>query len=84
MTAVPPDPDPVETPTVGSAHGVEPGETPPDSGSTTQSANQDPPPRSRMTPTGVAALIAVGVIFAIFLVVAVVYLLQVAGLMDRW
>ena len=65
-------------------HGVEPGETPPDSGSTTQSANQDPPPRSRMTPTGVAALIAVGVIFAIFLVVAVVYLLQVAGLMDRW
>jgi hypothetical protein len=84
MTAMPPDPDPVEIPTVGDAHGVQPGETPPDSGSTTQSANRNPPPRSRMTPIGVAALIAVGVIFAIFLVVSVVYLLQVAGVMDRW
>jgi hypothetical protein len=84
MTATPPDPDPVELPTIGDPHGVQPGETPPDSGSTTQSANQDPPPRTRMTPTGVGALIAVGVIVAIFLVVAVVYLLQVAGLMDRW
>ena len=34
MTALPPDPDPAEMPTVADAHGVEPGETPPDSGST--------------------------------------------------
>lgn len=84
MTALPPDPDPVETPSVGSGQGVQPGETPPDSGSTSQSANQNPPPRSRMTPTAIAALIAVGVLFAIFLTVAVIYLLQVAGVMDRW
>jgi len=84
MTALPPDPDPAEIPTVADAHGVEPGETPPDSGSTSQSANQDPPPRSRMTPTGVAALVAVGLIFTIFLIVSVVYLLQVAGVLDRW
>ncbi|MCV7420339.1 hypothetical protein H7K45_07290 [Mycobacterium yunnanensis] len=84
MTALPPDPDPAEIPTVGDAHGVEPGETPPDSGSTAQSANQDPPPRRRMTPVGVAALIAVGLLFTIFLIVSVVYLLQVAGVLDRW
>jgi hypothetical protein len=84
MTAVPPDPDPVENPAVASAHGVEPGETPPDSGSTSATSNQDPPPRHRLTPTAVAVMIAVGVLFAIFLTVSVVYLLQVAGVMDRW
>ncbi|BDX35115.1 hypothetical protein TUM20985_56620 [Mycobacterium antarcticum] len=84
MTAVPPDPDPVEMPTVGSAHGVEPGETPPDSGSTSATANQDPPPRSRFTPAMVGGMVVVGVLIAIFLTVAVLYLLQVAGLMDRW
>ena len=83
MTAVPPDPDPAESPIVADAHGVEPGETPPDSGSTSASANQNPPPRSRLTPTAVAAMIAVGVLFAIFLTVAVIYLLQVGGVMDR-
>jgi hypothetical protein len=84
VTAVSPDPDPAEMPTVASAHGVEPGETPPDSGSTSASANQDPPPRRRLTPTTVAAMIAVGVLFAIFLTVSVIYLLQVAGVIDRW
>ncbi|MBJ7337036.1 DUF6480 family protein [Mycolicibacterium sp.] len=83
MTAVPPDPDPADSP-IASAHGVEPGETPPDSGSTSASANQDPPPRRRFTPTTVIAMVAVGLLFAIFLTVAVLYLLQVAGLMDRW
>ena len=84
MTALPPDPDPVESPTVASAHGVEPGETPPDSGSTSATANQDPPPRSRMTPAMVGTVVAVGGLIAIFFTVAVLYLLQVAGLMDRW
>jgi Family of unknown function (DUF6480) len=83
MTVVPPDPDPDRMPTA-SAHGVDPGETPPDSGSTSATSNQDPPPRRRLTPPTVAAMIAVGVLFALFLTVAVIYLLQVAGVMDRW
>jgi hypothetical protein len=32
----------------------------------------------------VAMLIAVGVLFAIFLTVSVLYFLQVIGVMDRW
>ena len=84
MTAMPPDPDPDDAPGSGSGGGVEPGETPPDSGSTTQSANQDPPPRSRFTPTMVAALIAAGIFVAVFLVIAVLYFLQATGVMDRW
>jgi hypothetical protein len=83
MTALPPDPDPAE-PSIASGGGVEPGDTPPDSAQTSASSNQDPPPRRRFTPITIAALIAVGVLFAIFLTVAVLYGLQVAGLMDRW
>jgi hypothetical protein len=48
------------------------------------SANQNPPPKGRFTPITIAAMIAVGVLFAIFLTVAVLYGLQVAGLMSRW
>ncbi|MCW2519093.1 MAG: hypothetical protein JWR46_1712 [Mycobacterium sp.] len=82
MTALPPDPDPAETPAV--AHGVDPGDTPPDSAQTSATSNQDPPPRRRMEPTTVVAMITIGVLFVIFLTVAVVYLLQVAGVIARW
>jgi Family of unknown function (DUF6480) len=84
MTALPPDPDPATTSAVAGGGGVEPGDTPPDSAQTSASANQDPPPRRRFTPSMIATMIAVGVLFAIFLTVAVLYGLQVAGLMDRW
>ncbi|MET0475923.1 MAG: DUF6480 family protein [Mycobacterium sp.] len=84
MTALPPDPEPTETTGLADGGGVQPGDTPPDSGSTSASANQNPPPQRRFTPITIAAMIAVGVLFAIFLTVAVLYGLQVAGLMDRW
>ena len=32
----------------------------------------------------IAILIAVGVLFAVFLTVSALYLLQVMGVMDRW
>ena len=83
MTAVPPDPDPLDTPALDGG-GVEPGDTPPDSGQTSASANQDPPPRRTLTPMTVAAMIGVGIVAAIFLTVAVLYFLQVIGVMDRW
>jgi hypothetical protein len=37
-----------------------------------------------MEPTTVVAMITIGVLFVIFLTVAVVYLLQVAGVLARW
>ncbi|MCW2514335.1 MAG: hypothetical protein JWR11_3377 [Mycobacterium sp.] len=84
MTALPPDPDPAETAALTDGGGVQPGETPPDSAQTSASANQDPPPRKALSPMTLTAMIAVGVLFVIFLTVAVLYLLQVAGLMNRW
>ena len=84
MTALPPDPDPSDTAGLASGGGVQPGDTPPSSGSMSASANQNPPPKGRFTPITIAAMIAVGVLFAIFLTVAVLYGLQVAGLMSRW
>jgi hypothetical protein len=84
MTALPPDPDPAEAASVDAGGGIEPGDTPPDSAQTSASANQNPPPRHKRTPTMVAMLIAVGVLFAIFLTVSVLYFLQVIGVMDRW
>lgn len=83
MTALPPDPDPLNTASVA-AEGVQPGETPPLSASTSASANKNPPPRRMLTPGAIVGMIAVGLLFAVFLTVAVLYGLQVAGLMDRW
>jgi hypothetical protein len=84
VTALPPDPDPADTPAIADGGGVEPGDTPPDSAQTSGSSNQDPPARRRFTPTSVAALIAIGVFVAVFLAVAVVYLLQVLGVLNAW
>jgi hypothetical protein len=84
MTALPPDPDPAEASALTRGGGVQPGDTPPDSAQTSASANQDPPPRRRFTPATIAGMVAAGVLFLIFLTVAVLYGLQVAGLMDRW
>ena len=84
MTALPPDPDPAETPEILDGGGVQPGETPPDSDSMSASANKDAPPQRRFTPITIAAMIAVGLLAVLFLVVAVLYGLQVAGVMDRW
>ncbi|MET0455390.1 MAG: DUF6480 family protein [Mycobacterium sp.] len=82
MTALPPDPDPANTSVA--AGGVEPGDTPPDSAQTSASANQDPPPRSRFTPAMIAAMVAVGIFFAVFLTISVLYFLQAIGVMPRW
>lgn len=84
VTAPPPDPDPSVTTGLEDGGGVQPGDTPPDSGSLSATANQDPPPRRRTGPLPMAGMIAVGVLFVVFLTVAVLYGLQVAGLMDRW
>jgi len=84
MTALPPDPDPSDSTGLTPGGSVQPGDTPPDSGSLSASANQDPPPTRRFTPAAIVGMVGVGIIFVVFLIVAVLYGLQVFGLMDRW
>jgi hypothetical protein len=79
MTAQPPDPDPADTPGLEPGGGVAPGDTPPDSAHVTQSANTDPTPARRFTPGAIAAFAIVGIIAAVFLVVAILRLLEIAG-----
>lgn len=84
MTALPPDPDPSDTTGLSEGGSVEPGDTPPDSGSLSASANRDPLPARRFTPVSIAGMVVVGLVFVLFLTVAVIYGLQVFGVMDRW
>lgn len=83
-TALPPDPDPSDTTGLSEGGSVQPGDTPPDSGSLSASANQNPPPKRRFTPVAIAGMIAAGIVVVLFLTVAIVYGLQVFGLMERW
>lgn len=74
MTAVPPDPDPADTPDLEPGGGVSPGSTPPDSGQTSGLGEPEPRPRRKVTPTSVVALIAIGVLIALFAATAVLLL----------
>jgi hypothetical protein len=76
VTAVPPDPDPVNTTNVERGGGVSPGETPPASGQTSASSNADPPARRKYSPGVIVALIAVALFAALFAVTAVLMLLK--------
>jgi hypothetical protein len=79
MTANLPNPDPADVPNLAPGGGVDPGDTPPDSGQTSATANKDPKVGKRMTPTAVITIIAVGVIVLIFVAVAVVYIGNIVG-----
>jgi hypothetical protein len=79
VTAVPPDPDPTNTPGLGPGGGIEPGETPPESAHTSATANSDPPARRTFTAMPVASLIAIGLFVALFLAVGVLVILKIVG-----
>ncbi|MDY6997119.1 MAG: DUF6480 family protein [Actinomycetota bacterium] len=72
MTAVPPDPDPENTPGRDRAGGVSPGDTPPDSAQTSATAEPDPTAGRNLTPRAVLSFVAIGVFAALFAVTAVV------------
>jgi Family of unknown function (DUF6480) len=76
MTALPPDPDPADTPSVEAS--VPPGETPPDSAQTSGSANADPPPRPRSG--AVLTIIAIALLVALFVATAVLLVGRMFGL----
>lgn len=79
MTALPPDPDPDRTPGLEPGGGVRPGDTPPDSGSTSGLSHPQPMP-GRAGPIWTYIIVGVIVVCAVGVVVA-----QLIGLIDvQW
>jgi hypothetical protein len=76
MTATPPDPDPALTPGLDPGGGVQPGETPPDSAQTSGVSTPQPKARHTYTPATVTGIVAASVFALLFLVVAVVLVVQ--------
>ncbi|MDW5611524.1 DUF6480 family protein [Mycolicibacterium sp. jd] len=79
MTALPPDPDPMDTPGEERAGGVRPGETPPDSAQTRATANRDPAAGRNLTPRAVVTFVALGLFVALFAATGVYLVVQVLG-----
>jgi hypothetical protein len=77
MTAMPPDPEPDRTPGLEAGGGVRPGDTPPDSGSTTEGLSQKQRYPSRALPVITLVLVALVTIAVVALVIA-----QVTGLIS--
>ncbi|MET9226450.1 DUF6480 family protein [Lentzea sp. NPDC003310] len=69
MTATPPDPDPLRTPGLEPGGGVQPGDTPPDSGQTSGLSHHEPKP-----PSLTAARIVIGLIVLFAVLVAAMLL----------
>jgi hypothetical protein len=79
MTAIPPDPDPAETPALDAGGGVVPGSTPPASAQTSGVSEPDPPPTRRFTPSAIVTFIAIGVFVLTFLAAGVLLVLKMFG-----
>jgi hypothetical protein len=76
MTSTPPDPEPERTPGLEPGGGVQPGDTPPDSGSTSGLSHPQPMP-------GRGPMIWAGVfVAAIAVCIVLLVLAQVVGLID--
>ena len=71
MTALPPDPDPLNTPGQQRGGGVRPGDTPPDSAQTSATANRDPAAGKNLTPRAVITFVVVALFIALFVASAV-------------
>jgi hypothetical protein len=80
VTALPPDPDPVDTPNVQAS--VPPGETPPDSAQTSGTANPHPPKTSGLTSTAIVTIIAVGLLVLLFVAAGVLLVGRMFGLFS--
>ena len=76
MTALPPDPDPRDTPGLEPGGGVAPGSTPPDSAQTSGLGEPEPRPRRKLTPTAVISLIALALFVALFIAAGIGMLIQ--------
>lgn len=79
MTAMPPDPDPENTPGQEPAGGVPPGEIPPDSAQTSATANADPTAGRNLNPRNALGIMAIVLFVLLFAVVAVLLIVQMVG-----
>lgn len=79
MTALPPDPDPRDTPGTERAGSVSPGDTPPDSAQTRASANPDPAAGHNLTPRAIVTFVVVGLFVLLFVATGVYLLVDVAS-----
>ncbi|MGP4055707.1 DUF6480 family protein [Mycobacterium sp. 4D054] len=79
MTALPPDPDPKDTPGTERAGGVSPGDTPPDSAQTRATANPDPAAGRNLTPRAIITFVVVGLFVLLFVATAIFLLIDVVG-----
>lgn len=82
MTAVPPDPDPADTPDLEPGGGVAPGTTPPDSWQTCKPGEPGPRPKRKFTPTSVAAIVGLMVLIALFIATGVLLILNMSGVFS--
>ncbi|MGE2718163.1 DUF6480 family protein [Mycolicibacterium malmesburyense] len=71
MTAIPPDPEPANTPDLEPGGGVPPGATPPDSDQTSGVGAVESRPRHRWTPTAIASVVALVIFLLLFLAVVI-------------
>lgn len=71
MTAIPPDPEPAETPGLEPGGGVPPGSTPPDSDQMSGIGAVESRPRRRWTPTAIVSVIAIAIFLLLFLAVVI-------------
>ncbi|MGV0745721.1 DUF6480 family protein [Mycolicibacterium sp. XJ870] len=82
MTAVPPDPDPADTPDLEPGGGVAPGATPPDSGQTSGLGEPEPRPKRKMTPTSATAMVGLALLVALFVAAGVLLVMNISGVFD--
>jgi hypothetical protein len=82
VTALPPDPDPANTPAVERGGGVAPGETPPASAQTAASPNPDPKVGRRLTVGAIASFVAIALFVALFVATAILLILKMFGVFD--
>ena len=76
MTALPPDPDPMDTPSEERAGGVPPGEISPQSAQPSATENPDPTAGKNVNPRAAIGIAAVALFAVIFAVVAIVLIIQ--------
>ena len=76
MTALPPDPDPMDTPSEERAGGVPPGEISPQSAQTSATKNPDPTAGKNVNPRAASGIAAIALFAVVFAVVAIVLIIQ--------
>lgn len=79
MTAVPPDPDPAQTPDLEPGGGVSAGATPPAEAQTSGLSAPQPSARRAYTPTQVVAFVALIIFVLVFVATAVWLALDMLG-----